>query len=135
MYLNDLEGVRGHLSVSLPPLPSPTLTLNPPCLYVYPQHLCTIPRDHTKSLTTLVSDSPTTLVSESPTTLVSESLTTHQMSTHQMLSTSCSFLHMCLSSIGQASDALGQVHVTLQHPMLSRGCSFMGGLVLGGLVL
>jgi hypothetical protein len=48
-------------------LTSPTLTLNPPCSYIYPQHLCTIPRDHTYSLTTLISRSPTT----------------HQMLTHQ----------------------------------------------------
>jgi hypothetical protein len=32
--------VRGHLSVSSP-------LLLPPCSYVYSQHLCTLPRDHT----------------------------------------------------------------------------------------
>jgi hypothetical protein len=56
------DGVRGHPSVSLPPLSSPTLTLNPPCSYVYPQHLCTIPRDHTESSTTLVSVKATLLL-------------------------------------------------------------------------
>jgi hypothetical protein len=30
---------------------------------------------------------------------------------------------------------LGQVHVTLWHPLPSHGCPYMGGLVLGGLVL
>jgi hypothetical protein len=31
--LNDFQGVRGHPFVSLPPLSSPTLTLNPSCSY------------------------------------------------------------------------------------------------------
>jgi hypothetical protein len=39
------------------------------------------------------------------------------------------------SSIGRALDALGQANVTLRHPPLSCGHLFMGGLVLGGLVL
>jgi hypothetical protein len=44
-------------------------------------------------------------------------------------------LRSYLNSIGQASDALGQVCVTLRHPPLSCGQLVMGGLVLGGLVL
>jgi hypothetical protein len=32
-------------------------------------------------------------------------------------------------------DTLGQVRVTLQHPLPSCGYLFMGGLILGGLVL
>jgi hypothetical protein len=46
-----------------------------------------------------------------------------------------SFLRSYLNSIGRALDALGQVHVTLWHPPLSRGRLVMGGLVLGGSVL
>jgi hypothetical protein len=44
-------------------------------------------------------------------------------------------LHSYLWSFGQASDTLGQVHMTLRHPPPSRGCPYMGGLVLGSLVL
>jgi hypothetical protein len=36
--------VRGHLSVSLLPLSSPTLSL---CICIPPPHLCTISKDHT----------------------------------------------------------------------------------------
>jgi hypothetical protein len=60
---------------------------------------------------------------------------TFWMSTHRKSSTSRSFLCSYLNSIGCASDALRQVHVTLQHPPLSGGQLFMGGLVLEGLVL
>jgi hypothetical protein len=60
---------------------------------------------------------------------------TFQKSTHRMSSTSRILLRSYLSCIGWASDALGQVHMTLWHPTLSCGCLFMGGLVLGGLVL
>jgi hypothetical protein len=55
--------------------------------------------------------------------------------THQILLTIHALLCSCLSHIGQASDALGQVHVTLWHPLPSRGYLIMGGLILGGLVL
>jgi hypothetical protein len=37
------QGVRGHLSVSLPPLSSPTLPL---FICIPPPHLCTISRGH-----------------------------------------------------------------------------------------
>jgi hypothetical protein len=40
-----------------------------------------------------------------------------------------------LRSTGRDSDALGQVRMTLWHPPPSCGYLFMGGLVLGGLVL
>jgi transposase InsO family protein len=40
-----------------------------------------------------------------------------------------------LSSTRRALDALGQVRVTLRHPPPSHGHPYMGGLVLGGLVL
>jgi hypothetical protein len=60
---------------------------------------------------------------------------TFRMSTHRKSLTFRSFLCSYLNSIGWASDALGQVRVTLWHPPLSRGQLFMGGLVLGGLVL
>jgi hypothetical protein len=58
--------------------------------------------------------------------------TTFWISTHRK---SLTFLHSYLNSIRRASDALGQVCVTLQHPPLSCGWLIMGGLVLGGLVL
>jgi hypothetical protein len=60
---------------------------------------------------------------------------TFWMSTHQKSSTSRSLLRSYLNNTGRASDTLGQVHVTLRHPPLSRGQLVMGGLVLGGLVL
>jgi hypothetical protein len=62
-------------------------------------------------------------------------LTTFQKPTHRMSSTSHLPLRSYLSHIGQASDALGQACVTLRHPPPSRGTPFIGGLVLGGLVL
>jgi hypothetical protein len=89
--------VRGHLSVSSPHLTSPTIPLIYPCLYVYSPYLCTISRDHTQRPMTF------------------------QKSTHRMLSTSCILLHLYLSHIGRALDALGQVCVTLQYPPPSRG--------------
>jgi hypothetical protein len=46
---------------------------------------------------------------------------TFQKSTHQMSSTSHALLRSYLSRIGRASDALGQVHVTLQHPLPLHG--------------
>jgi hypothetical protein len=70
-----------------------------------------------------------------PMTFIPEGPTTFQRLTHQMLSTfsllPCSYLR----STGQDLDALGQVRVTLWHPLPSCGYLFMGGLVLGGLVL
>jgi hypothetical protein len=39
-----IDGVRGHLSVSLPPLSSPTLPL---FICILSPHLCTISRDYT----------------------------------------------------------------------------------------
>jgi hypothetical protein len=44
--------------------------------------------------------------------------------------TSHLILHLYLSSIGWASDALGQAHMTLWHPLLWHGCLLMGGLVI-----
>jgi hypothetical protein len=70
-----------------------------------------------------------------PNDFCTPSPTTFQKSTHQISSTFHALLCLCLSCIGQASDALGQVCVTLQHPLPSRGYLIMGGLVLGGLVL
>jgi hypothetical protein len=64
-----------------------------------------------------------------------QSPTTFQMATHRKSLTFRSFLRLYLNSIRQASDALGHIHVTLQHPLLSHGWLLMGGLVLGGLVL
>jgi hypothetical protein len=64
-----------------------------------------------------------------------QSPTTFQMSTHQKSLTFRLLFRSYLSSIGQASDALGHVHMTLRHPPLSRGWLSMGGLVLGGLAL
>jgi hypothetical protein len=60
---------------------------------------------------------------------------TFQKSTHQLLSTSHVPLHSYLSSIGPTYDTLGQACVTLWHPPPSHGYLFVGGLVLGGLVL
>jgi hypothetical protein len=40
-----------------------------------------------------------------------------------------------LNGTAQVPDALGQVRVTLWHPLPSHGHPYMGGLVLGGLVL
>jgi hypothetical protein len=64
-----------------------------------------------------------------------QSPTTFQKSTPRTSSTSRVLLRSCLSFIGQASDAFGQVCVTLWHPPPSHGYLVMGGLVLGGLVL
>jgi hypothetical protein len=50
----DQAFVRGHPSVSLPLLSSPTIPLIYPCLYVCSPHLCTIPRDHTQRPATFV---------------------------------------------------------------------------------
>jgi hypothetical protein len=61
--------------------------------------------------------------------------TTFQKSTHRLSSTSCVPLCLYLSCIGLASDALGPVRMTLRHPPPSWGHPFMGGLVIGGLVL
>jgi hypothetical protein len=94
--------VRGHPSVSLLPLSSPTLPL---FICIPPPHLCTS--------------------SQGP----------HLKPTHRMSSTSRLPLRSHLSHIGQASDALGRSRVTLRHPPPSRGIPFIGGLVLGGLVL
>jgi hypothetical protein len=46
-----------------------------------------------------------------------QSLMTFQKLTHWMLSTSCVPLCSYLSCIRQALDALGHVHMTLQHPI------------------
>jgi hypothetical protein len=64
-----------------------------------------------------------------------QSLMTFQKSTHQMSSTSHVLLCSYLSHIRRASDTLGQVCMALWHPPPSCGHPFMGGLVLGGLVL
>jgi hypothetical protein len=64
-----------------------------------------------------------------------QSPTTFQKLTHRMLSTAHVLLLSYLSRIGRASDTLGQVRMTLLHPLPSCGYLFMGGLVLGGLVL
>jgi hypothetical protein len=50
------------------------------------------------------------------TTFIPKGLTTSRRLTHQMLLTSGLLLCSYLRSTGQASDALGQVCVTLQHP-------------------
>jgi hypothetical protein len=70
-----------------------------------------------------------------PTTIIPKSPTTFQRSTHQMSLTFSLLPHLYLRSTGQDSDALGQVRVTLRHPPPLCGYLFMGGLVLGGLVL
>jgi hypothetical protein len=64
-----------------------------------------------------------------------QSLMPFQMLTPCTSSTFCILLRSYLSHIGQASDTLGQVRVTLWYPPLSHGYPSMGGLVLGGLVL
>jgi hypothetical protein len=114
--------VRGHLSVSLPLLFSPTIPLNSPCSYVYSPHLC-------NASVPLQGPYP------KPMTFIPEGPTTFCRSTHQMSSTFILLLRLYLSSTRQASDTLGQVHMTLWHPLPSCGYLFMGGLVLGGLVL
>jgi hypothetical protein len=43
--------------------------------------------------------------------------------------------HSDLNGTARVVDALGQVRVTLQHPLPSHGHPYMGSLVLGGLVL
>jgi hypothetical protein len=64
-----------------------------------------------------------------------QSQTTFRMLTHQKSLTFCLLFCSYLSSIRQALDTLGHVHVTLRHPPLSHGRLLMRGLVLGGLVL
>jgi hypothetical protein len=54
---------------------------------------------------------------------------------HQTSSTSRLPTRSYLSCMGPASDALGQVHMTLWHPPPSCGHPYMGGLELAGLVL
>jgi hypothetical protein len=70
-----------------------------------------------------------------PMTFIPEGPTTFQRSTHQMSSTFGLLPRSYLRSTGQDSDALGQVCMTLWRPLPSHGYLFMGGLVLGGLVL
>jgi hypothetical protein len=64
-----------------------------------------------------------------------QSPTTFRMLTPHTLSTFCVLFCSYLSHTGRASDALGQVCVTLWYPPLSCGYPFMGDLVLGGLIL
>jgi hypothetical protein len=59
-----------------------------------------------------------------------QSPTTFQMSTHRKSSTFHLLFRSYLSSIRQALDTLGHVHVTLWHFPLSHGRLLMGGLVL-----
>jgi hypothetical protein len=59
---------------------------------------------------------------------------TFQKSTYRLSLTPYAPLCLYLSCIRQASDTLGLVLVTL-HPLPSCGHPFMGGLVIGGLVL
>jgi hypothetical protein len=40
-----------------------------------------------------------------------------------------------LNGTGRAADTSGQVRMTLRYPLPSCGHPFMGGLVIGGLVL
>jgi hypothetical protein len=76
-----------------------------------------------------------------PHTFVPSPGTTPQSPITFRMSTPCTsltfrvLLRSYLSRIRQASDALGQVRVTLWYPPPSHGYPFMGGLVLGGLVL
>jgi hypothetical protein len=62
-----------------------------------------------------------------------QSPTTFRMLTHQKSLTFHLLFCLYLSSIRQASDALGHVHVTLRHPLLSHGWVLMGGFVRGHL--
>jgi hypothetical protein len=70
-----------------------------------------------------------------PYTFVPSPGTTPQSLTTFWMSTFCVLLCSYLSRIRRALDAMGQVCMTLQHPLPSCGYPFMGGLVLGGLVL
>jgi hypothetical protein len=107
--------VRGQLSISLLPLSSPAL----------PLFICTfpIPLHHPQGPHSKADDSHI------------QSPMTFQKLTHRLSLTPCTPLHSYLSHIGWASDTLGLVHMTLRHPPLSHGHPFMGGLVIGGLVL
>jgi hypothetical protein len=98
---------------------SPPLYHTHPCSYVHSPTLCTITRRQTLK----ADDSWTSKTSTR--TLINYYC--HRPSTFP--------LHSYLSRIRQTSDALGQVRVTLRHPPPSRGHPYMGGLVLGGLVL
>jgi hypothetical protein len=112
-----LDCVRGYPSVSLPPLSSPLLPYSP-LVHMYFLHTSVpSPGTHSKADDFRI-----------------QSPMTFQL-THQMSSTSRLLFRSYLSCIRWASDTLGQVHMTLWHPPLSRGYLCMGGLVLGGLVL
>jgi hypothetical protein len=102
--------VRGHPSISLPPLSSSTLPL---FICMLPTPLYHLQEPHPKA---------DDLRIQSPMTF--------QKPIHRWSSTSHSPLRSYLWSFGQASDALGQVRATLQHPLPPRGLPFMGGLVL-----
>jgi hypothetical protein len=114
---NPNTTIRGHPSISLP-----LLSYYPPHL---PLSICILPTPwyHLPGPHSKADDFPI------------QSPTTFQKSTHQMSSTSNLLFHLYLSRIRRVLDALGQVCVTLRHPPLSRGQLFMGGLVLGSLVL
>jgi hypothetical protein len=114
-HVNMEDIVRGHPSVSLPPLSSPTL---PFFICISPTPLYYLQGPYLK-----FNDSHI------------QSPMTFQMSTHQKSTPFCSFLRSHLNSIRRASDALEHIHVILWHPPLSRGWLLIGGLVLGGLVL
>jgi hypothetical protein len=79
--------VRGHPSISLPPLSSPTLPL---FICILPTPLYHLQGPHPKA---------DDLCIQSPMTF--------WMSTHRKLSTSRSFLHSYLNDIGRTSDTLG----------------------------
>jgi hypothetical protein len=100
-----------------PYLPSPLLLS--PCLYVLP-HFTSVP-------------SPG--ITHKAKNFHTNSLTTPQTSTHQKSMTSILLHHSDLNGTARAADASGQVCVTLWYPPLSHGHPFMGGLVIGGLVL
>jgi hypothetical protein len=116
---------RTSIHVLTSPLLSSTLLYSTllshtyPCSYVHSPTLCTT----TRCQTLKSDDSQTSMTS----TCKLVDYYCHWHSTFPL----CSYLR----SFGQASDTLGQVYVILWHSLLSQGCLFLGGLVLGGLVL
>jgi hypothetical protein len=93
---------------------SPPLSHTHPCSYVHSPTLCTITRCQTLKADDFWTSKTLTC-----------KLVNYYCCRHPTLP-----LHSYIGSFGQALDALGQVHVILQHPLPSHGHLYMGGLVL-----